>query len=165
MWPHLSLMTLDSSVPLNNYLIILMFSRRSNKSLNNTRCHMHLSPVWHSQNLIMFAFYVTQRLKLMGQLQRLPQAAVIPIIMYWSAASHICIPIDACIKAPPNDLIMTNCWAWFSSLIKTICRIKKAQVMWSYDWLEVSEVRLGSVQRSQQMKNWSISVLQNIANH
>lgn len=59
-WP------LDPSVALNNSLITLMFLLRSDKSLNNTRCHIHLSPVWHTQKLIMFVFYVTQRLRTKG---------------------------------------------------------------------------------------------------
>lgn len=59
-WP------LHHQSPLRNSLITLMFSLGSDKSLNNTRCYKHLSPVWHTHGLIMFVFYVTHRLKLMG---------------------------------------------------------------------------------------------------
>lgn len=40
------------------------------------------------------------------------------------AAGHICIPIDACIKTPLDDLTTASRPAWLSS-VSTISRIKK----------------------------------------
>lgn len=52
---------------------------------------------------------------------------------------------------------MASSRAWFFS-VSTISRIRKAQAMRAYDWLEVGEVRSGSVQGSQKVKNGGTSV-------
>lgn len=61
--PHLSLMTLDLSVALNNTFITLVFPLRSDKSLSNTRQREFVSRVTCTKP-IMFVFYSVERMRL-----------------------------------------------------------------------------------------------------
>lgn len=90
-WPHLSLMTRWPIQPFKgffNHCQVLPEVRRCSKQ--HKLPPAFVSFVTQSHCLIMFFFCVTQWLKLMGQLHHLPQAPVIPIVVYWSGSrSHL----------------------------------------------------------------------------